>query len=449
MDRLLELFLGVPMKVMVASYTLNLAADTAVKMVDDQWVPKAHGLCRVIGLDGLTTFLGCFGLFLAYLICTFGLTAGVRTSPTPSPGTYYSVKMSDTILTGFCVFAVGAAAGTCAFFLFHMLVTLGHEGLILSGFFLAAILLMEYNHQRYNARVSSPRMLVLFSLTFTTMLFAVQTSYNFSNVSTICILPSVILLGFSLDKTAFKKPRGSIILSMILIVPFTGVVLGFGIDEYYIKYPLASETANTLNSVVYKTVLLTGLVGTVAGALIAYFWIEQEANGLSLWICCPAAAILYNLDIDSKHLSLHSLLNNSLGPGGELGLITSFAALSGLSFGLVLKYAHIMLPLEHIFVMLIILGLLFHYCLVPSMNLYILAAMALCIGVLSTMDLNNRLVPLQEAAWDFAILAKTMMGATILGLAGLLTLALGAPGFWGMLLAFVVVMWKACVVSRE
>ncbi|KAK7878060.1 hypothetical protein WMY93_031281 [Mugilogobius chulae] len=50
------------------------------------------------------------------------------------------------------------------------------------------------------------------------------------------------------------------------------------------------------------------------------------------------------------------------------------------------------------------------------------------------MDVNNRLVPLQEAAWDFSILAKTMMGATILGLAGLMTSALGEPGFWAMFL---------------
>ncbi|KAJ0066227.1 hypothetical protein NL108_004136 [Boleophthalmus pectinirostris] len=418
-------------------------------MVDDQWIPRAHRLCRVIGLDGLTAFLGCFGLFLAFLICTFGLTAGVHISPKPISGIYRPVKFSDTILTGCSVFVGCAVAGTWTFFLFDMLVTLELKALVLVGFFLAAILLMEYKQQRCNKRVSSARMIVLFSVTFTTMMFAVQSSYNFSNFATICVIPSVILLGYSVEKIAFKKVRGSIILSILFLVPVTGIVLGFGIDEYYVKYPLSIETANTLNSVVYKMLLLTGLVGAIAGALVVYFWIEQEANGLSLWICGPAAVILYNLDADSEHLSLHSLLNNFLGPGGELGLITSFAAASGLSCGLALKYAHIMLPLERIFIMVVVLGVLFHYYLVTSVNLYVVAAMVLCIGALSNMDVNNRLVPLREAAWDFAILAKLMMGAAILGLAGLLTVALGDPGFWGVFLALVVVTWKTCVVSGE
>lgn len=57
--------------------------------------------------------------------------------------------------------------------------------------------------------------------------------------------------------------------------------------------------------------------------------------------------------------------------------------------------------------------------------------------------------PQNRAHIYFVILAKVTMGATILGLAGLLTLALGAAGFWGVLLSLAVATWKAFFVSDD
>lgn len=434
--------LGVVLKVIAAGYTLNLAAETAVKLTDHTWILKAHILCKDIRLDGLSSFLGCFGLGLAFLICACGITAG--SCITAKLEKKQPCEFKHTILTGLSVFAGCTVAGTCTFFLFVMLVTLGLKGLILSGFLLALVLILEYKHQRYNKRVSSARMLVLFSMTFMTMHFSVRSGYNLRNPDVICLIPALILLGFSVDKIAFRKPEGYIILSFIILVPLIGVVLGVGIDEYYIKYPLFSETANVINSVVYKVILFTGLVGAIVGALVADLWTLEELQGLSLWVSGPGAVILYNLDIDSPHVSLHSILSEVLGPGGELGLIASFAAASGISLGLVVKSTHINLILK-VFAILIIVGIIFYFSM-PWINI-ILTAVPLILGLLNALEME--VIAFEGVTWDFAILAKVTMGATILGLAGLLTLALGEAGFWGVLVSLAVATWKTFLVSGE
>ncbi|XP_030013066.1 uncharacterized protein LOC115435033 isoform X3 [Sphaeramia orbicularis] len=447
----MDVLLGVPLKVIAATLTLNMAAEKAVKVLSVTWYPQAHRLTKVIGLHGLSSFLGCFGLGLAFLSVACGISFGLVV--TEALMKRQLTSLLTTVCIGLSVCLGCGLAGQIIGLISITLMTLGLKGLFVTGFILSFALLLICRKTN-NLRMTPSRMLVLFGMTFMTMHLSVCSGHNFNSIIIFTVIPAVCLMGFLADRVAFRKSSAYIIVSFIFLVPITGIVIGIGTMKYSLKHSYIMETVNTVKYLVYGVQMLTGLIGATRGALTASSWEEEAVRGLSLWICGPAAVILYNLDIGSPDLNLHSLFREYLGAGGELGLISGFAGASGISLGLTVRRAQKTCPAVIALMVGFLAVVAINYFL-PSNSIVILVICPFALWLLNTTENTqehihrDKVDAIQEAALDSAILGRVMMGAVVVGVAGLLTAALGSAGFYGVIFSLLVATWNAFRISSE
>lgn len=450
-----ELILGVLLKVTAASFALNLAAEKATEVIAVTWYPKAHSLARVVGLDGLSSLLGCFGLSLAFLSVACGIVMGSAAAMMKKQ----TRSFLETGCIGLTVFLGCGIAGALLGSASMTLITLGLRGLCVMGFALSLTLLLIYKQQQQIA-ANPTRILTFLAVTFMTMHLGVCSGQVIdSNKPRICIvmivlLPAGFLMGFLADIIAFRKPSVYMTVSFVLLVPLTGLMLGLGIENYSQENPFFNETFYTIQSLVYTLEMLTGLIGALLGVMSVYFWGTERAKMLSLWISVPAAVILYNLDVDAQHVPHHTLIDWCFGAGGVFGLISGLAGASGVSLGLV-----VMSTREHLWsCTVVVFGVVFlaiHNEFLVFNNIVVLLALPFAQELLNSTETpiecvsGSKVTMLLEAALSFAVLGVVMMGATVLGAAGLLTAALGSEGLYGVTIAIVVAVMKAINVSTE
>lgn len=434
------------MRVTAAGFALNLAAERAVQLIAVTWFSKAHSLVQVAGLDGLSSLLGCLGLCLAFLCVACGTVMGsgaammMRKRQTRPP--------LETGCIGLAVFLGCAIAGTLLGSASTTLMALGLRGLCLMGFIFSLTLLV-ITKQQQQIEATPARMLTLPAVTFITMYLGVWSGQVIdTNKPRLCLvnillLPAGFLMGFLAEILVVRKPNGYITLSFVLLIPLTGLLIGLGIEKYYGETPLFYETFYTTRALVYTVEMLTGMTGALLGGMSLSFWEADRGGGLSLWISVPTVVILYILDGDTQHINLHSLTGWCLSAGGEFGLTSGLAAASGVSLGLAIMSAREQLWSSAV----LILGIVF-----VTGDPDLLSFSNFISSTERTMerDRENKVSMLQEAAVKFAVLGVVMMGATVLGAAGLLTSALGSPGLYGVALAIQITIMKAiCLFLRH
>ncbi|XP_030013064.1 uncharacterized protein LOC115435033 isoform X2 [Sphaeramia orbicularis] len=448
----MDLLLGVPLKVIAATFTLNLAAAKAVQVISVTWYPQALALADITGLDGLSSFLACFGLGLAFLTVACGIAFG--SGVTAAAMTRQPWPLLQTVCTGLSVCIGCGLAGAFIGLISITLMTLGVRGLFVTGFILSLSLLVICQKQRNNPQMTAARIVVLLVVTFMTIHLTVYFGHNFDNLVVFTLFPAVYLMYFLADKVALRNPSRYIILSFTLLIPLTGIIVGIGISKYSLRYPILIEAVGAVQSVVYTVEMFIGLTGVIIGALTAKSWEEEAIRGLPLLICGPAAVILSNIDENSQHFSLHSLFQEFLGAGGELGLISGFAGASGISLGLTVgamqtDYPPVIVVIQGGVVAIVLKSIL------PSFNVIMLVICPLVLWIKSMMqdtqvrDYRDKVTVLQEAVLNSVVLGEVMMGATLVGVAGLLTVALGSAGSYGVVIALLVASGQAYTVSKE
>lgn len=222
----------------------------------------------------------------------------------------------------------------------------------------------------------------------------------------------------------------------VLLIPLTGLLLGLGIGNYNGKNPQFYETFYTTRTLVYTVEMLTGMTGALLGGMSLSSWEADRAGGLSLWISVPTTVILYILDGDTQHINLYSVTGWGLGAGGEFGLTSGLAAVSGVSLGLAIMAAR-----EQLWsCAVLILGIVF---VTDDPLLLSFSSFSSTPETTVEQDSGNKVSVLLEAAASFAVLGVVMMGATVLGAAGFLTAALGSAGLYGVVLAIQITIIKA------
>lgn len=425
-------------RVSAAGFALKLTTERAAQQIAVTWYSKAHSLVQITNLDGLSCILGCHGLFLAFLCVACG--TGMAFAAAVVMRKKQTGPLVETGCIGVAVFLGCGVAGAFLGSASMMLMTLGPRGLCLMGFLLSLTLHLVNKQQI----VASPaRMLVLPALTFITMYLGVLSGHVIDTdkprlgLVHILLLPAGYVMGILAEISVVRKPSGYITLSFVLLTPLTGFLLGRGIESYYGESPLFYDTLYTLRTLVYTVEVLTGITGALLGGMSLSFWEAKRAGGLSLWISVPAAVMLYVLDSDTPHISLHSPTGWYLGAGGELGLTLGLAAASGVSLGLAIMSARELLWSCAV----LILGIVF---MIDDPDLLLFRNVGRAADAAQeNQDSGHNASALLEAVVNFAVLGVVLMGATALGAAGFLTAALGSAGVYGVTLATQIIVMKA------
>lgn len=441
---------------MPAGFALNLAVERAMEMIAlcDTWYPKAHALVKIIGLDGLSSLVGCFGLSLAFLSVACGVVMGSRAAMMKEQ----TGSFLETGCIGLQAFLGCGIAGALLGMTSMTLITLGLRGLCVMGFVLSLTLFFIYKQLR-QAAANPARILILLAVAFMTIHFGVCSGQVFDPnepkifIVMILLVIAVVLLGFLIEIIAFRKPSVYMTLSFLLLVLLTGLILGVQIENYSQENPYFSETFYTVQFLVYTQVMLAGLIGALLGVMSICFLEAERAEALSLWISIPAAVILYCLDVEAQHVPLHSVIEWCFDAGGVLGLISGLAGASGVSLGLVIMSAGEQLWLCTM-VAFGIMVLAVQNDLLSFYNLVVPLTMPFAQQLLTSTDTpieqvsKNNVTVLVESALSFAVLGLVMMGATVLGAAGFLTAALGPGGLYGLNIAILMVAMKAIQLTQ-
>lgn len=394
-----------------AGAALKAAADTAVQLIPVQWYSAAHGLVQVAGLDRVTCLLGCLGLCLA-LLC---VTCATAVPALVGPGT---VPFLGTAGPGLAIFLGCALWGSLLGWTWATLAALGLRGFCFSGFIFGLILLVLNRRRMADA---PSRLLVLPAVTLLTMFLGVWSGRAVDlRQPKVCLVnvlvaPAAALTGL-LVTVLTSRSRDLLTFTFVLLVPFSGLLIGLGSQRHGGEEPLLHHTHYTIQFSVYTLEILTGGLGALGGIYVS-LGAPGRAGWLACWISVPAALTLVALDRDRPHADVLSGARGGVGAAGLLGLTSGLAAASGVALGLVLGQ---------------VLG--------PRGAPVLEAA-----GGASRQ--NRRL--LVEVVEHLALLAVVMMGSAVLGVAGFLTASLGPPGLIGTVLAAIIATLRALYMLSE
>lgn len=403
-----------------AGLALKEAAETAVHLIPVQWYSRAHGLVQLAGLDRITCLLGCLGLCLALLCvaCAAAMPTLARRKTIPS---------LETAGIGLSIFLGCGISGSLLGLTSAALTAWGLRGFCVFAVIFALILLFM---NKWHIAETPSRMLVLHTVTLLTMYLGVWSGWAMDiskprlGFLNILLAPATCIMGLLVATFMLRRHRECLILIFVLLVPFSGLVFGFGIARHRGEEPLLHHTYITIQGLVYTLEILTGILGTVSGIYVS-LWDPGRAGRLSFWISVPAVAALYALAVDNPHTNLPSVAQQGVGTAGVLGLISGLAAASGVALGLAIVSAGV---------------------------LYLGGVPVLGPEGVGDMSFNPRPAAegvLVDAVVNLAFLGVVMMGSAVLGVAGFLTASLGSLGLRGIVLAGVIILLKAVHLLSE